>query len=101
MITTEFNGISNWQSVISLHQWLSEESLSLAHGTQSRGGKLWVNTPHLEKPDPTVSTTLHLGENCSVSGGGGLVANSWDPHGEQLARLLCPWDSPGKNTGVG
>ena len=23
------------------------------------------------------------------------------PHGPQLARILCPWDSPGKNTGVG
>ena len=78
MIMTEFNGISNWQWVISLHQWLSEESLSLAHWTQSKGGKLWVNTPHLEKPDPTVSTTLRLGGSCSVSGGGGLVANSCD-----------------------
>ena len=24
-----------------------------------------------------------------------------DPHGLQPSRLLCPWDSPGKNTGVG
>ena len=24
-----------------------------------------------------------------------------DPHGLQLSRLLCPWDFPGKNTGVG
>ena len=24
-----------------------------------------------------------------------------DPHGLQPPRLLCPWDSPGKNTGVG
>ena len=24
-----------------------------------------------------------------------------DPHGLQLTRLLCPWNSPGKNTGVG
>ena len=23
------------------------------------------------------------------------------PHGRQPTRLLCPWDSPGKNTGVG
>ena len=23
------------------------------------------------------------------------------PHGLQSARLPCPWDSPGKNTGVG
>ena len=36
--------------------------------------------------------------------GGGLVAKSCltlATHGLQPARLLCPWDSPGKNTGVG
>ena len=33
--------------------------------------------------------------SCSV------VSNSLQPHGLQPARLLCPWDSPGKNTGVG
>ena len=27
--------------------------------------------------------------------------DSLRPHGLQLTRLLCPWDSPGKNTGVG
>ena len=32
-----------------------------------------------------------------------LVAESTlcDPMDGSLARLLCPWDSPGKNTGVG
>ena len=33
-----------------------------------------------------------------------LVAQSYltlRPHGLQSARLLCPWDSSGKNTGVG
>ena len=30
-----------------------------------------------------------------------LVSDSLQPHGLQPARLLCPWDSPGKNTGVG
>ena len=29
-----------------------------------------------------------------------VVSNSSWPHGLQPARLLCPWDSPGKNTGV-
>ena len=29
------------------------------------------------------------------------VSNSWQPHGRQTARLLCPWDFPGKNTGMG
>ena len=30
-----------------------------------------------------------------------VVSNSLQPHGLQLARFLCPWDSPGKNTAVG
>ena len=29
------------------------------------------------------------------------MSNSVQPHGLQATRLLCPWDSPGKNTGVG
>ena len=29
------------------------------------------------------------------------VSDSLKPHGEQPARLLCPWDFPGKSTGVG
>ena len=35
---------------------------------------------------------------CSVTSV--LSDSSW-PYGLQPARLLCPWDSPGKNTGVG
>ena len=30
-----------------------------------------------------------------------VVSDSLWPHGLQPARLLCPWDPPGKNTGVG
>ena len=29
------------------------------------------------------------------------MSDSVRPHGQQPTRLLCPWDSPGKNTGVG
>ena len=29
------------------------------------------------------------------------MSDSLRPHGLYPARLLCPWDSPGKNTGVG
>ena len=29
------------------------------------------------------------------------MSDSLRSYGLQLARLLCPWDSPGKNTGVG
>ena len=28
-----------------------------------------------------------------------VLSDSLQSHGLQLARLLCPWDSPGKNTG--
>ena len=35
----------------------------------------------------------------SVSGS--VVSDSLQPYGLQPARLLCPWSSPGKNTGVG
>ena len=30
-----------------------------------------------------------------------MVSNSLQPREPQPARLLCPWDFPGKNTGVG
>ena len=30
-----------------------------------------------------------------------VVSNSSQPHELQPAKLLCPWDFPGKNTGVG
>ena len=30
-----------------------------------------------------------------------FASDSLSPHGLQPARLLCPWDSPGKNTGEG
>ena len=29
------------------------------------------------------------------------MSNFVRPYGLYLARLLCPWDSPGKNTGMG
>ena len=35
--------------------------------------------------------------SCVCSG----VSNSSQTHGLELTRLLCPWDSPGKNTGAG
>ena len=39
--------------------------------------------------------TIHSSDSHSV------LSNSLRPHGLQPARLLCPWNSPGKNTGVG
>ena len=30
-----------------------------------------------------------------------VMSSSLQPHGQHPVRLLCPWNSPGKNTGVG
>ena len=30
-----------------------------------------------------------------------VISNSLQPHGLELSRILCPWDFPGKNTGMG
>ena len=35
---------------------------------------------------------------CSVTS---VMSNSLRPYGLSIAWLLCPWDSPGKNTGAG
>ena len=37
----------------------------------------------------------------SESVGHSVMSDSLQHYGLQSARLLCPWDSPGKNTGVG
>ena len=42
---------------------------------------------------------IHGFENESVSRS--VMSNSLQPHGLQPTWLLCPWDSPGTNTGVG
>ena len=49
---------------------------------------------------------LHLWDISSVSAAAAavksaVVSDSVRPHRQQPSRLLCPWDSLGKNTGVG
>ena len=39
-----------------------------------------------------------LNDVCLVAS---VMSNSRQPYGPWPARLLCPWDSPDKNTGVG
>ena len=38
---------------------------------------------------------------CKLSASHSVMSNSLRPHGLQPTRLLCPWDFPGKDTGVG
>ena len=42
-----------------------------------------------------------LGKLCSLLLLASVVSDSVQPHRQQPTRLLCPWDSPGKNTEVG
>ena len=63
-------------------------------------------------PDPEKDKTLHL-EMLYLRAGGkphccccccqvaSVVSDSVRPHRRQPTRLPCPWDSPGKSTGVG
>ena len=44
-------------------------------------------------------TLFSQSESKSVSPS--VVSHSFGSHALQPTRLLCPWDSPGKNTGVG
>ena len=37
---------------------------------------------------------------CVACGSDSVASDSLQPHGLQPTRLLCPWNSPGKNTGV-
>ena len=41
------------------------------------------------------------GSGAIVVGSRSVMSDSPQPHGLQPSRLLRPWDSPGKNTGVG
>ena len=46
----------------------------------------------------TITLLLIHRRRCQVAS---VVSDSVRPHGQQPTRLLHPWDSPGKNTGMG
>ena len=48
--------------------------------------------------NPGRSWILYFSMSCVLSHS--VMSISLWPHGLQPTRLLCPWDSPGKNTGV-
>ena len=56
----------------------------------------------LDLPAPgEPSSTDHCGSAAHVCVSRSVASDSSRPHGLYSARLLCPWGSPGKNTGVG
>ena len=64
----------------------------------------WVNLPHLDHNLSSLSFSVvlwHLCLVCMCVLSHSVVSDSLQPHGLKPARLLCPWNSPGKNSGVG
>ena len=59
-------------------------------------GTHWLHSTGLQ----TVETPP-VAPKCLMCVGHSVEPDSLCPHGLQLARLPCPWDSLGKNTGVG
>ena len=59
----------------------------------------WTCAPCIGRRSLNHWTTREKYESQSVSCS--VMSDSLGPHGPQPARLLCPWDSPGKNSGVG
>ena len=59
--------------------------------------------PGLLTPNPKLFlhlSTVGLSSMCACSVAL-VVSDSLQPYGRQPTRLLCPWGSPGKSTGVG
>ena len=62
------------------------------HFLQRLGFHSWCS-PWLHNTSPYSATSMCVSRS--------VMSNSLRPQGLELCRLLCPWDSPGKNTGVG
>ena len=62
----------------------------------------WWATVHggCAESDTTFTFTLSM-EAAAAAKSLQSVSDSVQPHRQQPTRLLCPWDSPDKNTGVG
>ena len=67
-----------------------------------------TNPDNIKKQRHCFANTGLSSQSCGFSSGhvcevlrGWVVSDSLQPHGLWPARLLCPWGSPGKSTGVG
>ena len=96
--------------------WVNWQRL---HGISSLQLTIYVNLNYLEikslifkkAPSSKLSWPTSLGAGEKLSGGltisltenesCSVVSDSFQPRGLQPSRLLCPWDFPGKNAGVG
>ena len=69
------------------------------------GGSLWPERTQAFLPNPGSLILKSIGVYCFTCGHAcyviSVMSDSLQPCGSQPTRLLCPWDSPGKNTGMG
>ena len=58
---------------------------------------MWSRVSKVGWDDLETSPSFIESESVSYS----IVSDSLQPHGLEPTRFLCPWDSPGKNNGMG
>ena len=84
----EVLGNASWHPAEDADPWLPTDKT-----WRQREGQEDEITPHVEK---------HIWGWWGCAGlSHSVMSSSFQPHGLQPTRLLCPWDSPGKKTGVG
>ena len=83
----EWGGGAHSPGCLAIRSWI----------VSSPQGMLEVLIINTSECDPTWRERGSL-QKCSVAS---VMSDSLQPHGMQSTRLLCPWDSPGKHTGVG
>ena len=115
-VTAKYRGwwsIKVWMSMqfmeVEWHRWTKESRVKLGYcsiqGASKRWGvknKRWVKGKEdfiKEGSNPAERPNRRAVYACArhVTS---VVSDSLQPYGPYPARLLCPWDSPGKNAGV-
>ena len=78
---------------------VSDQGTSMVEFWWNSSSELQTTNQSLDSS--SVSSRGSLASFCYAVLSHSVPSNSLRPHGLQPARILCPWDSPGKNTGVG
>ena len=78
---------------------------NLGEGSRAQNQPPALSLHHTSECVPTIRLNIQIGKlrsKCAcILNHLSLVSNSLQPYGLYPTRLLCPWDSPGKNTGTG
>ena len=87
---------SNWEPLLQRDKCLRNQGNDCRREQGHTSCQFWKT----RKENTDGSFCKHQGRGCMhVCQGISVMSNSLLPHGLSSTRLLCPWDSPGKNTG--